>query len=356
MASLVGFLLALVSTLVTEESYAMASWHSYTKLLLIVLVGLAGFLPLDVSAQTPNPALLVLNKDDSALAIVDPSSGAVVSKVATGDQPHEVAVSADGKLAFITNYGPRGDGTTISVIDLAAAKELHRVDLGALRGPHGVASADGKAYFTAEVSKVIARYDPIANKVDWLMGTGQNVTHMVVLTKDLSTIFGVNIGSDSVSAIEKSTGRGGWNITVIRVGKGPEGSDLSPDGRELWIANSGDGTVSVIDAATKKVSAIINIKASHSNRLKFSPDGSRVFITDAVSGDLIVLDAKSHAELKRLHLGKSCEGILIQPDGSRAYVAVSGDNHVAIIDLKTLAVTGKLETGKDPDGLAWASR
>src|SRR5579884_3584208 len=251
----------------------------------IVLGALLAGYAASVLAQTPKPALLVLNKADSNLAIVDPATGKIAAKVPTGEQPHEVAVSADGKLAFVTNYGPRGDGNTISVIDLAAQRELHRVDISPLRGPHGVASADGKlafvtnygprgdgntisvidlaaqrelhrvdisplrgphgvasadgkAYFTAEVSKVIARYDPAENKLDWLMGTGQNVTHMVVLTPDLGTIFVVNIGSNSVSAIEKSNARGGWNATVIPVGKGPEGSSLSPDGRELWVANS----------------------------------------------------------------------------------------------------------------------
>ncbi|HZS71660.1 MAG TPA: YncE family protein [Candidatus Acidoferrum sp.] len=309
-----------------------------------------------VFAQTSKPVLLVLNKADSNLAIVDPETGKIAAKVPTGEQPHEVAVSADGKLAFVTNYGPRGDGNTISVIDLAARRELHRVDISPLRGPHGVASADGKAYFTAEVSKVIARYDPAENKLDWLMGTGQNVTHMVVLTRDLSIIFAINIGSNSVSAIEKSNARGGWNATVIPVGQGPEGSSLSPDGRELWVANSGDGTVSIIDVSTKKVSDTIAIHTQHSNRLKFTPDGSRVLISDIGDGSVVVVDAKSRALIKRLPLGKSCEGILIAPDGSKAYVAVSGDNHVAVLDLKTLAPIGKLETGNDPDGMAWAPR
>lgn len=333
-----------------ETRRARTGRFTLTALTLLLALGAP------LAAQTPNPALLILNKADSNLAIVDPATGKIAARIPTGEQPHEVAVSADGRLAFVTNYGPRGDGSTISVIDLVASRELHRVDISPLRGPHGVVSADGKAYFTAEVSKVIARYDPAANKLDWLMGTGQNVTHMVVLTKDLSTIFGVNIGSDSVSAIERSNGRGGWNATVIPVGKGPEGSALSPDGRELWIANSGDGTVSIIDVPTKKVTDTIDVHAKHSNRLKFTPDGSRVLISDIGDGGLIVLDAQSHAVIKRLSLGKSCEGILIQPDGSKAYVAVSADNQVAIIDLQTLSSIGKLETGNDPDGMAWASR
>src|SRR5271169_907994 len=107
------------------------------------------------AAETASPALLVLNKEDNALAIVDPVAGKVVGRVPTGEAPHEVAASADGKLAFVANYGARDPGSTISVIDLAAQKEVHRVDLGSLRRPHGITFADGKVYFTAELNKLI---------------------------------------------------------------------------------------------------------------------------------------------------------------------------------------------------------
>src|SRR5947208_11732982 len=103
-------------------------------------------------AQTPSIALLVLNKEDATLAIVDPA-GHVVARVPTGEGPHEVAVSTDGRFAFVGNYGKQTPGSTISVIDLVAQKELRRVDLGPLRRPHGIAFADGKVYFTAEVNK-----------------------------------------------------------------------------------------------------------------------------------------------------------------------------------------------------------
>src|SRR5687768_10974342 len=95
-------------------------------------------------AQAPAPSLLVLNKSEATLAIVDPSSGKLIGRVPTGDGPHEVAVSADGRLAFVTNYGSRAPGNTLSVIDLPARKELRRVDLGTLRQPHGIIVANQK--------------------------------------------------------------------------------------------------------------------------------------------------------------------------------------------------------------------
>jgi YVTN family beta-propeller protein len=308
-------------------------------------------------AQTPSPALLVLEKNDEQLAIVDPSSFKIVGRVASGGAPHEVIASDDGKFAYISNYASeKGMLKTISVIDLTSQKAMAPVDLGALRAPHGLAFAGGKVYFTAEANKVIGRYDPASNQVDWVLGTGQNVTHMIVLSKDLKTIFTSNIGSDTICAIEPGGGRNGWNVTAIPVGKGPEGFDLSPDGKEVWAANSGDGSVSVIDVASKKLSATLDLKTKRSNRLKFTPDGKLVLISDDGGGELVFVDAATRKERKRLKVGKGPEGTLVQPDGSKAYVALSGENAVAVIDLKTLEVTAKIATGNGPDGLAWAQR
>ena len=124
--------------------------------------------------ETPSPALLVLHKGENSMAIVDPVSGKVVGHVPTGQDPHELVVSDDGKLAFASNYSgnrSRG-GNSISVIDIAGRKELHHVDLSPLGRPHGLWFADGKLYFTVEANMAIGRYDPATNKVDWILGTG----------------------------------------------------------------------------------------------------------------------------------------------------------------------------------------
>lgn len=308
------------------------------------------------AAQTPSVSLLVLNKDEGSVAIVDPTSNAVVGRVQVGEGPHEIVASSDGKLAFAGNYGGRTPGSTISVIDLVAQKEMRRVDLGSLRRPHGLAFAGGKLYFTAEVNKLIGRYDPASNNIDWLLGTGQNTTHMLLLSKDLSQIYTANIGSDSISIIDSVNNGAGWNETVVPVGKGPEGNDLSPDGKELWAAHSRDGGVSVIDVASKKVVRTLSLGTKRSNRLKFTPDGKRVLITDLEADELLVLDAPSGNVIKRIQLGRNPEGILIAPNGARAFVGVAGENKVAIVDLHALEVTGNIATGAGPDGMAWAVR
>ena len=305
---------------------------------------------------TPSPALLVLDKEDNMLSIIDPATAKTVARIPTGEGPHEIAVSDDGKMAFVANYGGRTPGSTISVMDLVAQKELRRVDLGALRRPHGIVFAESKVWFTAEQNRLIARYDPAANQIDWLLGIGQNGTHMLLFSKDRSQLFTSNIGSDSITVLQRGSDPSVWNATNVSVGKGPEGGDISPDGREYWAANSNDGSVSIIDVSAKKAVQTLDVKTGHSNRLKFTPDGKVVLISDPGNHGLVIVDAAARKEVKRLNVGRQPEGILIAPDGAHAYIAVAGEKTVIALDLQTLEVSSRIPTGNGPDGMAWAAR
>src|SRR5437764_12692330 len=274
------------------------------------------------SAQTANTArLLVLNKPQARLLIVDPVAKKVIGEVPTGTGPHEVTASEDGKLAFVSNYGNETPGNSISVIDLAARKELRRHELGALRRPHGIVASHGKVYFTAENNKVVARYDPATDAVDWLQGTGQDVTHMLVITPDQTKIFTANILSDSISLMEPMGSGQNWHVTQIAVGKRPEAIDLSPDGKEVWTAHSVDGGVSIIDVSAKKVKETIPALTKHSNRLKFTPDGQMVLISDAESNQVLAIESCTRKLLKRIPVCAVPLGIQMNPDNKQAYVA-----------------------------------
>jgi len=149
-------------------------------------------------------------------------------------------------------------------------------------------------------------------------------------------------------------------VTNVPAGRGCEGFDVSPDGKELWAANARDATVTIIDVAAKKAIQTVPIPVKGANRLKFTPDGKHVLISGlgarAADTSLVVLDASTRKEVKQLSLGGGAAGILIAPDGARAYVAVSSADKIAVVDLKTLEVTGTIDAGKQPDGLAWAVR
>jgi YVTN family beta-propeller protein len=309
-----------------------------------------------VIGQTPvKPVLVALNKADSTLAIIDPATMKVTAKVPTGDSPHEVVLSADGKTAYVANYGAQQPGSTISVIDLTNAKEIRKVELAPLMRPHGLHMIGGKVYFTAEVNKLIARYDPVANKVDWMMGTGQAGSHMVVGTSDQKKFYTANIGSDSVTALEwmNPNNPGAWRATHVAIGKQPEAIDLSPDGKEIWAGLNAEGAIDVVDTATNKFKEKVPI-GGRPYRVKFTPDGKYVVNTMIATKELLIIDAATKKESKRIKLESVPLGIVFSNDGKLAFVSVVEPDAVLKINLETGEILGRVETGKVPDGIAVA--
>ncbi len=353
---------------------------------------------------TPSTSLLALSKRDHTLAIVDPKSLEVIVKIPVGDDPHEVVASTDGTRAYVSNYGS-GTLHTLAVVDLVHQTALPPIELGALTGPHGLVARGDKIWFTAEGAKAIGSYDPQTNKIGFILGTGQDRTHMIFVSADLKQIFTTNVSSATVSIIEKGRGHHGhpppgmpgmngppppngsgappqgpppqggpggpnfggppgrqgppageWSETIVPVGQGSEGFDVTPDGDELWTANAQDGTISIVDLTTKTVSQTLNVDVKSANRLKFTVDGKRALVSRLGNGNVSVLDTKSRERVGEIAIGHGASGILMQPDGSRAYVACSPDNDIAVIDLQSLKVVGQINVGNDPDGLAWAVR
>ena len=320
----------------------------------------------DCNAQsTPKRALLAISKANHTLAIVDPNTLKIISRIPVGEDPHELVASADGKTAYVCIYGG-GSLHEINLIDLVSQKPLHNIDTRPMFGPHDITFVNGKAWFTAEGSKAIARYDPTTDKLDWSMGTGQDRTHMLFVSPDSKRIYTTNVSSGTVSIFVDTLIQPGkmappgakpheeWLQTVIPTARGSEGFDVSPDGNELWTASSEDGTISIIDLKAKKLAAKIDAKVFGANRLKFTPNGNQVFITSLQNGELTIYDSGSHVEIKKIKTGSGAAGILMDPVGSRAFIACSADNYIAVIDLKTLQIINHLDVGGVPDGLAWS--
>jgi YVTN family beta-propeller protein len=315
--------------------------------------------------------LLVLEKGSNTLAIIDPASLRVIARVPAGADPHEVVAADDGTRAYISNYGGEGSSFNfISVVDLTTDKPLPPIDLGVLHSAHGLDFQGGKLYFTAETNKVIGRYDPAAQRIDWVLGTGQDRTHMLIVAKDLEHIYTSNVSSGTISIIRSQMRSSGpppphkvWEVTNVPSGRGSEGFDISPDGRQLWAANAQDGTITVIDVASMKALETYTVPIQNANRLKFSLDGRYVLVTGLgafgpgphTDGDnLVVLEATSHKLIKSFALGGGSAGILMDPSGSRAFVAVNQGGKVAVIDLHTLQLSGQIAANQ-PDGMAWAA-
>jgi DNA-binding beta-propeller fold protein YncE len=307
-------------------------------------------------------SLLVLSKGDLTLSIVDPSTLKVIAHMPSGPDPHEVVASADGKTAYISNYGG-GAYNTITVVDLVAHKTTGTIDLGALRGPHGLMFVGGKLWFTAEGAKVVGSYDPASRQIDLVIGTGQGRTHMVYVMEDLQRIVTSDVSSATMTIIDRieiggrgpsSPPMGNWEETHIAVGRGAEGFDVS--GSELWAANAQDGTISILNLTTKKVTQTLDANVKGANRLKFTPDGKLALVSTLNGADLSIFDVATKTLKKKIPIGHGAAGIEMQPDGSRAFVACTPDSYVVVIDLKSLEAAGHLDAGKNPDGMAWAHR
>lgn len=318
-------------------------FHRATALLLV----------LSATVAACADSLLVLNKFDHTLAIIDPATLQVTARVPVGVGPHEVAVSADGRTAVVCNYGAQTPGNSLSVIDLVEQKEKQRIDLGGLLRPHGIVELKGKFYFTSEGSRTVARFDPQAGKVDWLVGTGQSIGHMLTITPDASRLYVANILSNNVTSLALGAPPTPESIAHIAVGPKPEAIEATPDGKHVWVGHNDDGGISVIDTATNQVAHTFKV-GEMPIRIKFSPDGRSAFVTDPKASQFIVVDVASREVRKRVPMGGVPVGILVEPSGRRAYVARMQAGTVAVVDLETLEIIADVKPGEGPDGLAWA--
>lgn len=322
-----------------------------------------------LAAPAPIPrALLAISKVDHTLSVIDPSSLKIIGRMPVGADPHEVVASSDGTRAYVSNTG-YGAFHQINVLDLDHFKALPSIDTAPLLGPHGMAYVQGKLWFTAQGSQAVARFDPKLGKVDWVMGTGQNTTHMLYVKPDSKALYTTNVDSGTVSLMREvmvqptvpPTGvlpagakpRLDWRQTTVKVGQGAEGFDVTVDGRQLWTATP-SGTLSIVDLQTGQTQQQnLHMKGAH--RIGISPDGKYVVIASVGSGELLVLDARTRQEVKRINAGRGA-AMLMDPVGDRAFIACTPDNKIVIFDFKTLAVSGELDVGGRPDGMAWAVR
>ncbi|HTV00655.1 MAG TPA: hypothetical protein VMF13_08970 [Luteitalea sp.] len=331
-------------------------WKMLTVVLVVGWLGGAG--AQSVLAQNPDvrDLLVVGEKSGAQLAIIDPATLEIVARVPANPDPHEVAT--DGRHAYVSNSGARA----ITVIDLVTRAQVKAIDLAPLGAVHGLWFAAGKLYFASEGTRIIGRYDPAARRIEWVLGTGRPQSHMIVTSRDGSRIFTTETGPGTATLVQRdvrsgaegaaATG-GDWVMQVISTGGGAEGLGLSPDERELWVANVRDRTLSVIDVATAKVIHTIRLPTTYANRLKFTPDGRHVLVADLRGREVIVYDAVSRREVRRIDVGGGSEGIQMTPDGRRAFVAVSAMNKVAVVDLATFSVIAEISGLNNPDGMSW---
>ena len=313
--------------------------------------------------------LAVANKAEATVSLIDLGSGNVVATLATGEGPHEIGISPDGRYALVTNYGTRDrGGNSLTLIDIPAAGVVKTIDLGDYGRPHGVEWLDDEsAAVTVEASKALIVVDVGREKVTQSIGTDQEISHMVALDPERGRAYTANIGSGSVTVLDLGKGTRETNITT---GDGAEGIAVSASGEHIWVTNRGADTITILDADTLKPAGEIGSEG-FPIRATATPRG-QVLVTRARAGDLAIYDAANFEELRvvsfdlesmdveeRLfgdRFGDSSVpiGVIADDKGDVAWVAHANADVITEIDLATGEITRMLRAGKEPDGMGFS--
>lgn len=318
--------------------------------------------------------LIVLEKDAATARLLDPASGRTFATLPTGPFPHEVAVSPDGRLAVVADYGAQEPGRTLTVIDLDARRVLRTVSLGEYRRPHGIVWVEGDAPMvavTAEQSQAVLVVDVDAGTVVRAIPTAQQGTHMLALAPDGRRAWTANIGSGSVTLVDLAEGR---VVRTAPAGKGPEAIDVTPDGREVWVADRQQDVIRILDATTLDSLGALPT-GRFPNRLKFTPDGRWALVSNAAASTLGVYDARARRQVATVALplgpgqapaapnpmnptGASVVplGIQLAPDGRRAWIAANATGELIELAIPTWRIVRRIAAGAGPDGMAYVPR
>lgn len=327
----------------------------------LTCLGLALMASLAVpAAQTQAAELLVAQKGERALAIVDPATGKLIADVAeNGVTGHEVAASPDGRFAVVPIYGNSGvgkpgtDGNNILFVDLAT----HKI-VGNVQFPHGVRphcpkfGPDGMLYVTTEIDRAVTVIDPKTQKVVGAISTGQPESHMLVISPDGSRGYTANVGPGTVSVLDLKARK---LIKVIPVSGQIQRIAISNDGRWIFTADQTKPRLAVIDTASMKVVKWVPLDGTGYGAAP-TRDGRWLLIAVPDANDVDVIDLKTMTVARTVPLGAhtSPQEVLARPDGNMAFVSCIGSNRVAVIDLRTWKVSRMIMTGKGTDGMDWA--
>jgi YVTN family beta-propeller protein len=302
--------------------------------------------------------LLIANKGDRTLGLIDPTAARQVATVAEGGVTgHEVAASADGKRAFVPIYGNSGvgmpgtDGSTLVVIDLSERKVIRTIDFGHGVRPHCavLGPKDGLLYVTTELDKSVTIIDPLTLKIVGHVPTGQAESHMLAINADGRRGYTANVGPGTVSVLDLV---GRKTLAVIPVAGHVQRISISPDSRWVFVSDTEKPRLAVIDTATNKVDRWITLSATGYGTSS-TPDGKWLLVALPEANAVGVVDLATLNVVKTISVPPTPQEVLIRPDGQVAYVSCDRSHQVASIHIGEWDVK-LIEAGSGADGLAWA--
>jgi DNA-binding beta-propeller fold protein YncE len=303
--------------------------------------------------------LLVAQKGEASLGIIDPAAGKLVASVPEGGfTGHEVVASSDGRIAYVPIYGNSGvgqpgtDGSKIVAIDIASRKIVGTVDFGRGVRPHMpiIGPKDGLLYVTTELEKSISLIDPKTLKIVGTIPTGQPQSHMLALSHDGRRGYTANVGPGTVSVLDIAARK---TLAILPISKTTQRISITPDDKWVFTADQTKPQLAAIDTATNKIAHWIPLDAVAYGTAP-TLDGRYLVVTIPTKSEVAVVDLKSMQVVRTVQTPADPEEVLMRPGGKVAYVSSVSSHQVAEIDLATWKVTRTIEDGNNSDGLAWA--
>lgn len=307
--------------------------------------------------------LLVANKSGNSVWRLSMRDGRKTGEFRTGKGPHEIAVAGNGRFALVSNYGRETSGNTLSVLDLIGGKPTRSIDLGEHGAPHGLRllPGDKQVVVTTESSASLLRVDVERGTLEKVIDVGGGTGHMVALAPDAGFAYITKINAGTLSRVDLASG---IKTHERPAGKGAEGVAVRPDGKEVWVTNRQDGTLTVHDPATLAVRRRMTSKG-FPIRVVFTGDGRHALVSNASAANLAVFDtrtklrvatielAEAGADYNETMLGRAAFpiGVVADPSRPRAYAAISGGDRIAVIDTRAWAVVEYWSAGREPDAL-----
>jgi YVTN family beta-propeller protein len=333
-----------------------------------ILVGVAVVLPFiafGAAGGSPSrssaPGLLVVdNKGNNTIGIVDPGAGKEIATVTeTGFTAHEVAVSPDGKTAYAPIYGNSGvgkpgtDGRTIDVIDLASRKVVSTINLDRPMRPHCAhfSPADGLLYVSTELADSVTIIDPKTNRVVGSIPTGQRESHMLAFSHDGRRIYTANVGPGTVSVLDVAARK---TLAIIPISKETQRIAVSSNDRYVFTSDQTSPRLAVIDTATNKVAHWVELPGIGYGTAA-TPDGRYLVVAVINKNKVAAVDLKTWKVVHTIDVPAAPQEVLVRPDGGAAFVSCDHSKQIAVINLKTWKVEKQINAGPGCDGMAWAA-
>ncbi|HTX34111.1 MAG TPA: hypothetical protein VME43_03785 [Bryobacteraceae bacterium] len=303
--------------------------------------------------------LLVANKGDRSLGIIDPATDKQVAAVPeNGVTGHEVIASPDGKTAYVPIYGNSGvgkpgtDGRNMVAIDIASRKIVGNLDFGHGVRPHcpHFGPKNGLLYVSTELDRTISIIDPKPLKIIGSVPTGQAESHMFVISPDGKRAYTANVGPGTVSVLDLDARK---TLKVIPISSNTQRISMSVSGKRVFTSDQAKNRLAVIDTASDAIESWVELPGLGYGTAP-TPDGKWLVVAVPTVNKVAVVDLKALRVAHAIDVPKAPQAVVVRPDGKMAYVSCDSSAKVAAIRTSDWQVDTLIDAGKGADGLAWA--